>query len=170
MISEPLHTGIKISTKISRQIPFYDILRHNSKVDFIFYAVKEHVMQSNRPESVDAYIESFPDEAQKAMIEVRATIRAAAPDAEEMIAYQMPAYKYKGKPLVYFGAFKNHIGFYATPTGHEAFKDALSKYKQGKGSVQFPLHEPMPLQLIKDIVKFRLAENATSKKNERTQS
>lgn len=107
---------------------------------------------------------SFPEQAQKAMAEVRAVIRATAPDAEEMIAYQMPAYKSNGKPLVYFGAFKNHIGFYATPTGHEAFKKALSKYKQGKGSVQFPLHEPMPLQLIADIVTFRLTENTKSKK------
>lgn len=81
--------------------------------------------------------------------------------AEEGISYGMPAYKMNGRPLVYFAAFKNHIGFYATPTGHAAFAKELSGYKQGKGSVQFPVDEPMPLQLIADIVKFRVEENKT---------
>ncbi len=76
----------------------------------------------------------------------------------EGIAYQMPAYKIKGKPLVYFAAYKNHIGFYATPTGHSAFAEELSKYKQGKGSVQFPLDEPIPFDLIERIVAFRAQE------------
>ncbi len=113
--------------------------------------------------SVPDYIAAFPEEAQKPMEQVRQIIKAAAPDAEECIAYQMPAYKLNG-PLVYFAAYKNHIGFYATPTGHEAFKAELSKYKQGKGSVQFPLDEPMPLDLIERIVKFRVAENLAKPK------
>ena len=89
---------------------------------------------------------------------MRKTIKAAAPKAEELISYQMPAYKYKGV-LVYFAAFEKHIGFYATPTGHAAFKKELSAYKTGKGSVQFPLTEPMPLDLVKKIVQFRVKEN-----------
>lgn len=87
--------------------------------------------------------------------------------AEEGISYGMPAYKMNGRPLVYFAAFKNHIGFYATPTGHAAFAKELSGYKQGKGSVQFPVDEPMPLQLIADIVKFRVEENKTKGKSSR---
>lgn len=90
---------------------------------------------------------------------MRKTIKAAAPKAEEAINYGMPGYKYLGKPLVYFGGFENHIGFYATPTGHDAFKKELSVYKQGKGSVQFPLSEKLPLDLIKRIVQFRVKEN-----------
>ena len=89
---------------------------------------------------------------------MRKTIKAAAPNAEELISYQMPAYKYKGV-LVYFAAFEKHIGFYATPTGHSAFKKELSQYKTGKGSVQFPLTEPLPLELVKRIVQFRVKEN-----------
>lgn len=87
--------------------------------------------------------------------------------AEEGISYGMPAYKMNGRPLVYFAAFKNHIGFYATPIGHVAFAKELSGYKQGKGSVQFPVDEPMPLQLIADIVKFRVEENKTKGKSSR---
>ena len=89
---------------------------------------------------------------------MRKTIKAAAPKAEELISYQMPAYKFKGV-LVYFAAFEKHIGFYATPTGHVAFKKELSTYKTGKGSIQFPLTEPLPLDLVKRIVQFRVKEN-----------
>lgn len=89
---------------------------------------------------------------------MRKTIKAAAPKAEELISYQMPAYKYKGV-LVYFAAFEKHIGFYATPTGHAAFKKELSTYKTGKVSVQFPFTEPLPLDLVKRIVQFRVKEN-----------
>lgn len=89
---------------------------------------------------------------------MRTTIQANAPEAVEGIAYGMPAYKLNKKPLVYFAAFKNHIGFYATPTGHEAFQNELAGYKQGKGSVQFPLSDPLPLELIGRIVKFRVKE------------
>ena len=124
-------------------------------------------MKKTIPETVEAYIGQFPKATQQILVELRNTIKAAAPDAEEMISYAMPAYKAHGKPLVYFAAYENHIGFYATPTGHEAFKKELSKYKQGKGSVQFPIDEPMPLQLITKIVKFRtreVSENANAKK------
>jgi uncharacterized protein YdhG (YjbR/CyaY superfamily) len=110
--------------------------------------------------SVDDYIKSFPESVQKPLQQLRKTIRSAAPDAIEGFSYMMPAYKMNGKPLVYFAGYKNHIGFYATPTGHLAFAAELSKYKQGKGSVQFPLDKPMPLNLIKQIVKFRVAETS----------
>lgn len=86
------------------------------------------------------------------------------PDAEESISYGMPAYKLNGKALVYFAAFKNHIGFYATPSGHSEFTMELSKYKQGKGSVQFPLDKPLPSGLITKIVKFRVKENLQKQK------
>jgi uncharacterized protein YdhG (YjbR/CyaY superfamily) len=115
--------------------------------------------------NVDEYIKSFPAAVQKLLVQVRSTIRKAAPDAVEGIGYGMPAYKLKGKPLVYFAGFSKHIGFYATPTGHAEFAAGLSKYKQGKGSVQFPLNEPLPLELIDRITRFRVAENlAKSKK------
>ena len=97
--------------------------------------------------NVTEYIAEFPAEMQGMLEEVRVTIKANAPDAVEQIAYGMPGYKLNGHPLVYFGGFKNHIGFFATPSGHEAFAGELSKYKQGKGSVQFPLDQPMPLDL-----------------------
>ena len=98
-------------------------------------------MISKAPTSIDEYIADFPEEIQFLLNQVRSTIQQAAPDAEESIGYGMPAYKTHGKPLVYFAAFKNHIGFYATPTGHAEFATELSKYKQGKGSVQFPIDQ-----------------------------
>lgn len=110
--------------------------------------------------TVDNYIAGFPKETQQILNKIRTLIVSLAPNASESIAYAMPAYKTNGKPLVYFAAFKNHIGFYATPTGHEAFVDELSPYKQGKGSVQFPLNQPMPYDLIARIVKFRVNENS----------
>jgi uncharacterized protein YdhG (YjbR/CyaY superfamily) len=93
---------------------------------------------------------------------MRQTIKEAAPDAEEVISYKMPAFKYHGM-LVYFAAYKKHIGFYALPTGHSEFKEELSVYKQGKGSVQFPLSQPLPLDLITKMVKFRVLENLKGK-------
>jgi len=113
---------------------------------------------SEKPATVEDYIQTFPPDVQAVLETVRRTIRAAAPDAVEAIAYGMPGYKLGGKPLVYFGGFRNHIGLYATPTGHAAFAGELSKYKQGKGSVQFPLNEPLPLDLITRIVQFRVNE------------
>lgn len=120
-------------------------------------------MTTNKAANVDDYITGFPPEVQEVLQRVRDTIRKAAPAAEETIAYAMPAYKLNGT-LVYFAGYKSHVGFYATPTGHEAFKKELSKYKEGKGSVQFPLDEPMPLKLIEKIVKFRVKENAEKAK------
>lgn len=116
-------------------------------------------MNPNAPSTTDEYIASFPDNIQLILNKVRATIRQAAPDAEEPIGYGMPAYKLKGKPLVYFAGYKGHIGFYATPSGHTEFAKELSKYKQGKGSVQFPLDLPIPYDLIAQIVEFRVVEN-----------
>lgn len=115
-------------------------------------------MKKDSIATVDDYIAGFPSPLKKLLSAMRKTIKSAAPKAEELISYQMPAYKYKGV-LVYFAAFEKHIGFYATPTGHSAFKKELSQYKTGKGSVQFPLTEPLPLELVKRIVQFRVKEN-----------
>jgi uncharacterized protein YdhG (YjbR/CyaY superfamily) len=114
--------------------------------------------------TVDEYIKSFPTDIQTLLKKVRETIRKNAPDSVESIAYGMPAYKMNGKPLVYFAGFKKHIGFYATPTGHAEFAKELSSYKQGKGSVQFPLDKPIPYELIKRIVVFRVKENVEKEK------
>lgn len=108
--------------------------------------------------TIDEYIATFPQAIQKLLQEVRATIKAAAPDATEKISYQMPTFFLEGN-LVHFAAFKNHIGFYPAPRGIEAFKDELAVYKGAKGSVQFPLDQPMPLDLISRIVQYRAAEN-----------
>ncbi|MBN2350810.1 MAG: DUF1801 domain-containing protein [Bacteroidales bacterium] len=108
--------------------------------------------------NTDDYIKSFPKETQNLLKEIRSIIKKSAPEADEGISYNMPAYKLQGRPLVYFAAFKNHIGFYATPSGHTEFAGELSNYKQGKGSVQFPLDKPLPLDLITLIVKFRVEE------------
>ncbi|MDR2928494.1 MAG: DUF1801 domain-containing protein, partial [Cytophagaceae bacterium] len=106
-------------------------------------------------ETVDGYIEKFPDETRIIMENIRAIVRETIPDVVEGISYGMPSYKVCGKPLVYFAGFKNHVGFYATPAGHEAFADELSHYKQGKGSVQFLLNKPVPYDLIKRMVKYK---------------
>lgn len=108
--------------------------------------------------TIDEYIAGFPSEVQEILAQVRQTIRAAAPDAVETIKYQIPTFTLKGN-LVHFAAYKNHIGFYPTPSGIEAFKDALSAYQGAKGSVQFPLDKPIPLALISEIVKFRVQDN-----------
>ena len=117
-------------------------------------------MESNRVDfsSMDEYIATFPEEIQKILEELRATIKASAPDAEERISYQMPTFALKGN-LVHFAAFKKHIGFYPTPSGIQAFKHELSIYEGAKGSVKFPIEKPLPLELISKIVKFRVAEN-----------
>jgi uncharacterized protein YdhG (YjbR/CyaY superfamily) len=105
---------------------------------------------------VEKYIKQFPEHIQILLNQVRETIRETAPDAAESIAYQMPAYKQNSKPLVYFAGFKNHIGFYPVSSGIDAFKEELSTYKKGKGSVQFPYSRPLPIELITKIVKFRV--------------
>ena len=115
--------------------------------------------------SIDEYIATFPEEIQKILEELRAVIKAAAPKAEEKISYQMPTFTLNGGNLVHFAAFKKHIGFYPTPSGTEAFQKELSVYKGAKGSVQFPLDKPMPLKLIRKIVKFRVAENSKKAKS-----
>lgn len=122
-----------------------------------------------KADNVDAYIGQFPAATQAVLKQVRAAVLKAAPKAEESISYGMPAYKVNGKALVYFAGYDKHIGFYATPTGHEAFKKELAGYKQGKGSVQFPLEEKMPLALITKIVQFRLAENKEKAKEKNKQ-
>lgn len=108
------------------------------------------------PIDVDTYIAAFPEETQVFLKTMRRIILENAPESEESISYGMPSYKMKGKPLIYFAGYKKHIGFYATPSGHLAFKEELSKYKQGKGSVQFPLTEELPLALIEKIVRFKV--------------
>jgi len=113
--------------------------------------------------SIDEYIASFPGKTQRILKELRATIRAAAPGAEERISYQIPAFSLTGN-LVYFAAFKTHIGFYPTSSGIRAFKRELSIYESGKGSVRFPIDKPLPLELISKIVKFRVAENLKNAK------
>jgi len=108
--------------------------------------------------TIDEYISGFPDDIQTLLQQIRVTIREAAPEAEEAIKYAMPTFVLNGN-LVHFAAFKHHIGFYPVPSGIEEFKKELSVYKGAKGSVQFPLDQPMPLELITKIVKFRVSEN-----------
>ena len=115
-------------------------------------------MQGKTPETIDAYITGFPTEVQQRLQRLRQVILEAAPDAEEVIRYQMPTFRLAGKNLVHFAAFQHHIGFYPIPSGIAAFKKELSPYKQGKGSVQFPLDEPVPYELVKKIVAFRVKE------------
>ena len=108
--------------------------------------------------TIDEYISGFPSDVQVVLQTLRQTIHQAAPDAVEKISYGMPTFTLKGN-LVHFGAFKTHIGFYPTPSGIEKFKDELAVYKGAKGSVQFPLDEPLPLDLVRRIVEFRVEEN-----------
>ncbi len=121
-------------------------------------------MERKQPQTIDEYIAGFPQDVQEILEKVRLTIRAAAPDAAEKISYQMPTFFLKGN-LVHFAAFKNHIGFYPAPTGIEEFEAELSAYVGGKGSVRFPIDQPMPLDLISRIVKFRVKENLEKAKN-----
>jgi uncharacterized protein YdhG (YjbR/CyaY superfamily) len=111
-----------------------------------------------QPRNIDEYIAGFPPDVQAILKKIRATIRKAAPGAGEAIKYRMPTFTLKGN-LVHFAAFKKHIGFYPVPTGIEKFKRELSVYQGGKGSVQFPLDQPIPYGLIAKIVKFRVKEN-----------
>ena len=111
-----------------------------------------------QPQTIDEYISGFPKDIQKILNKVRDTVREAAPDAVEAISYQMPTFKLNGN-LVHFAAFKNHVGFYPTPSGTETFQSRLAPYKHGKGSIQFPLDQPIPYGLIAEIVTFRAQEN-----------
>ena len=107
---------------------------------------------------IDEYIAGFPAETQAILEQVRLTIRETAPEAEETINYGIPTFTLKGN-LVHFAGFKNHIGFYPTPSGIAKFKDELAGYESAKGSVKFPLDQPVPYDLIREMVKFRVAEN-----------
>ncbi len=108
--------------------------------------------------TIDEYIQTFPPEVQARLQKVRQTIRKAAPQAAEAISYQMPAFKLHGKNLAYFAGYKRHIGFYPVPSGVAAFKKELAPFVQGKGSVQFPLDRPLPYELVRRIVAYRLKE------------
>ncbi|MCO5226308.1 MAG: DUF1801 domain-containing protein [Thermomicrobiales bacterium] len=112
----------------------------------------------NTSPDVDTYIAQFPEDVQVLLARIRGIISECAPEAVESISYAMPGYKLNKKPLVYYAAYAKHIGLYATPTGHEAFAAELAGYKQGKGSVQFPLDQEMPWALIERIVRFRVDE------------
>ena len=109
-------------------------------------------------EKVNDYIAAYPDEVQELLRQIRKVIREEAPGAEETINYGIPTFKLNGN-LVHYAGFKNHIGFYPAPVGIEQFKEKLSVYKQGKGSVQFPVNKPLPLQLIREIVRFCVLQN-----------
>lgn len=111
---------------------------------------------ANAP-SVEDYLAAFDGDVRARLDAMRATIRDAAPDAVEGVAYGLVGYKLDKKPLVYFGGFPQHVGFYATPNGHEAFAEDFAAYKQGKGSVQFPHTRPLPLDLVRRVVEFRTA-------------
>jgi uncharacterized protein YdhG (YjbR/CyaY superfamily) len=109
--------------------------------------------------SIDEYISEFPPETRAMLEEMRALIRASAPDATETISYAIPTFDMNGRHLVHFAGFKSHIGFYPVPSAMEAFREELGPYKSGKGSAQFPLGDPLPADLIRRIVEFRVAEN-----------
>ena len=117
-------------------------------------------MKTNRPtpKNIDEYIAGFPLEIQRILERIRATIRAAAPDAQETISYGMPTFTLKGY-LVYFAAYNKHIGFYPAPIGIEEFKAEIAEYEAGKGTLQFPLDKPIPYDLISKIVTFRVQAN-----------
>ena len=129
---------------------------HNSIV--MVRKIKKTMENKKEFHSIDEYIAGFPEEVQNKLTAVREVIRAAAPDAEERISYQIPTFTLKGN-LVHFAGYKNHIGFYPTSSGIEQFKNELSAYKGGKGTVRFPHDQPLPLDLISKIVAFRVKEN-----------
>ena len=114
-------------------------------------------------ETIDEYISSFPKNVQDILQQLRQTIRDSAPNSSESISYQIPTYKLNGS-LVHFAAYKNHVGFYPTPSGINEFREELSDYEIAKGSVKFPLNKPLPINLIREIVKFRVTENLDKKK------
>jgi len=120
-------------------------------------------MKNTLAANIDEYIAGFPDDVQVALKQVRAAVRKAAPKAEEAIKYAMPGFVLHSN-LVFFSAFKKHIGFYSVPTGKAEFKKDFAPYKTGRGSIQFPLNEPMPLKLITKIVKYRVKQNTVKQK------
>jgi uncharacterized protein YdhG (YjbR/CyaY superfamily) len=118
-------------------------------------------MQTNQVifRSIDEYIATFPEETQKILVELRATIKTAAPDAQEKISYHMPTFALKGS-FIYFAAFENHIGLYGASSAIQAFKDELSTYAGAKGTLKFPIDKPLPLKLIGKVVEFKMAEKS----------
>jgi uncharacterized protein YdhG (YjbR/CyaY superfamily) len=114
--------------------------------------------------TIDEYIKTFPEDVQKLLEKIRQTIRKAAPEAVETISYQMPTFNLDGKYLIYFAAWKNHIGFYPIPAGDKAFQKELSPYTGAKSSVRFPIDKPIPYDLVKKLVMFRIKENQGKKK------
>jgi uncharacterized protein YdhG (YjbR/CyaY superfamily) len=119
-------------------------------------------MDSTAPKTIDEYIAGFPPEIQQRLMAIRAIIHQAAPAATEKISYQMPTFYLNGN-LVHFAAFKQHIGFYPAPTGLEAFREEIARYKHSKGAVQFPHDQPIPEELIRRIVEYRVGENMKKK-------
>ena len=120
-------------------------------------------MQKTKAENIDDYMLQFPKDIQKLLKQMRSTIKKAAPKAEEAMKYGIPTFVLNGN-LVHFAAYKNHVGFYPAPSGLLAFKKEIARYKSSKGAVQFPIEEPLPLDLISKIVKFRVAENSAKSK------
>jgi uncharacterized protein YdhG (YjbR/CyaY superfamily) len=125
------------------------------------------ISTKTRPKTIDEYIQAAPKEAQEKLREMRACIRAAAPGAKEGLKWGMPAFSYR-RILVTFAGFKNHIGFYPTPSAVTAFAKELSKFSTAKGSIQFPLEEPLPLSLVRKITAFRVKESVEQDKKWRT--
>jgi uncharacterized protein YdhG (YjbR/CyaY superfamily) len=115
-------------------------------------------------QEIEDYIKNFPPKVQTILKKIRKLVKKTCPEATELFSYGMPGYKLNEKPLVYFAGYKNHIGLYATPQGHIQFKEELSGYKQGKGSVQFPLDNELPYDLIKRIVEFKIGNILSKKK------
>jgi uncharacterized protein YdhG (YjbR/CyaY superfamily) len=126
-------------------------------------------MQNVQAKNIDEYISAFPADIQELLQLMRKTIQEAAPEAKEAISYAIPTFKLNGN-LVHFAAFKNHIGFYPAPMGLEAFKEELEPYLAGKGTAQFPLDQPLPLELITKIVKFRVAKSLENVKVKKVRS
>ncbi len=121
-------------------------------------------MEANKPENIDQYIAGFAPDVQEKLKSIRKLVHDTIPEAVETISYQMPAFKYNGKILVYFAAFKNHIGFYATPEANLAFKDELSEYKTTKGTIQLPYNKPLPMELLRKIILYKATSNEIKKK------
>tara|TARA_R110002020_G_scaffold25263_9_gene82417 strand:+ start:1815 stop:2186 length:372 start_codon:yes stop_codon:yes gene_type:complete len=121
-------------------------------------------MKPKNVTNIEEYIGLFPKNTQKKLLRLYSFIKEIVPTIEETISYGMPAFKLHGKPLVYFAGYNNHIGFYALPSGNKAFQKELSNYKTGKGSIQFPIDEELPWQLIEQIVKYRIKEVEINKK------
>ncbi len=127
------------------------------------------MLSKARPKSVDDYIEMYPKDIQDLLQKLRRVIRESAPQAEETISYQIPTFKLNGRNLVHFSAFKDHIAFFPTSSGREAFKKELAHYKGGRGTIQFPLGEPIPYDLVRKIVKFRVKEENLLFRKKKTQ-